>query len=303
MGDSCQCQEPLVIGKAFILEMPVIIKSSTNNGKRIVEVEASSEEVDSEGDVILQKALMDSAHSFIKTGHLDIDHISEMGDRLGIPNPSSYIIGVPMEVKDIGNGRTSVVGQIFTSSDGTFDPAIRKCDEFWASLQVDPPVRWRASIYGFPVEGKVDDCSKSQCDHGATRYLVKGIDWRSLAFTRNPVNQSLKGEARIITAKALVSALKGYAGMPAGTMMINSKDIPPAMAVSYNGPARNREELYGRWALHMGRNCPHTDSGKLRTIASLRNHFMDCDGMGYDDADLHALAMMQLLRSEDRRRQ
>ena len=80
----------------YIVEIPCIVKAkASTDGKRLVSVEASSEAVDSEGDVILQKALLDSSKSFVATGHIDIDHLSELGDRLGIANPTSYIIGRP----------------------------------------------------------------------------------------------------------------------------------------------------------------------------------------------------------------
>src|ERR1700743_2718026 len=109
-----------MLDDAVIVDFPILIKAATTaEGRRMIEVEASSEECDSEGDVILQKALLGSAKSFVRTGH--IDHISEMGERMGIPNPESYIIGHPTEVKDIGGGRTSVVAEIMRSKDGKMD--------------------------------------------------------------------------------------------------------------------------------------------------------------------------------------
>ncbi len=195
--------------EAIIVSYPAIIKAQkTETGERIVSVEASAESVDSEGDLITQKALLDSADSFVKTGHIDLDHLSEIGAQLGIQNPLSYIVGIPLEVYPIDNGdgikRTGVKCQIFTSKDGVHAPSKNKYDEFWDSLQTNPPTRWRASIYGFPKSDGLVDCTKSSCSSGATRYHVTGIDWRSLAFTKNPVNDHIKGFVKIESVKSFI---------------------------------------------------------------------------------------------------
>lgn len=199
---------PLI--KTIQYDYDVIIKAEKRDGKRVVALEASNNEVDLEGDVILQEALLNSKDSFLADGHIDIDHLSEIGASLNppIPNPNSYIVGVPLEVNDLGGGRTEVVCEISQSSDGSFDPKAHQYDMLWESLNRNPPVKWRASIFGYPIAEKIEDCSQTTCSHGATRYLVKGIDWRSLAFTRTPMNDKIKGFARIISTKALIKGLK-----------------------------------------------------------------------------------------------
>jgi hypothetical protein len=97
---------------ALGFDLPVLIKARTDGDRRLVEVEASNEEKDSEKDIIKQFALLDSAASFVATGHLDIDHYSEIGERLGMANPTDYIVGVPTEMKDLGKGRTGVLGEL-----------------------------------------------------------------------------------------------------------------------------------------------------------------------------------------------
>src|SRR5690242_6874067 len=98
--------------EALCIDIPVLIKAKTDGDRRLVEVEASNEAVDSEGDIIKQSALLGGASAFVATGHLDIDHYSEIGERLGIANPTDYIVGVPVEVKDLGKGRTGVLGEL-----------------------------------------------------------------------------------------------------------------------------------------------------------------------------------------------
>lgn len=276
---------------ALCVQIPVIIKAHSEGERRLVSLEASNESVDSEGDVILQSALLNSAESFIKSGHLDIDHISELGSRLGVKNPTDYIVGVPIEVKDLGGGRTGVVGELHKGGTGR-----EKADELWSSLKAEPPVRWSASIYGFPLPGQVEDCrvSKSTSGAKATRFFVKGLDWRSLAFTRNPVNKAITGAACIVTAKSMIEIIKGR--VPNGGI---ARTLTGVENPNFILPPRNREEMMGHFLYHMQRgNCPCSGGIIGNSIMSFAEHFMQCCGETPWDADLKALALMQLLKRE-----
>jgi hypothetical protein len=186
----------------------------------------------------------------------------------------------------LGAGRTAVVGEIRRSSDGKHDPERNRYDSFWDSLHSDPPVKWRASIYGFPIKGMVEDCRKNACEGGATRFIVKGIDWRSLAFTRNPVNDDLRGYAQVVTAKAFMAMMKGG---PEGF---------PGMSMPMTTP-RTMDELCGQHARHM-KSCDQT--GGLNTTFGFRKHFEMCCGAHPDIADVLAHALMHHLTLEGRRK-
>lgn len=286
---------------ALCVELPALIKARTeSDGRRMVEVEASNESVDREGDVILQAALLGSAEAFLRSGHLDIDHKSEIGYRMGIANPTSYIVGRPVEVKDVGGGRTSVVGEVMRATDGSFDPTTRKYDELWASLQTQPPVAWRASIYGFPIEGQLIDARITKCAEApdARRYVVKAIEWKSLAFTLSPINDAIKGVARIVSAKAFAARMmQGSEAQKSGNPG-EGLPIPPAQS-EWLLPPRNREELLGHYTWHIqnGR-CPYAgpEAPLGRSVAAFREHFSFCCCCDPGEADFRALAMMQLLK-------
>jgi len=311
--------------KAITVSVPVVIKAVLEKGRRIVTVEASNESVDSEGDVILQKALLGSAKSFCDSGHLDIDHLSEIGHRIGIKNPEWYIVGRPLEAYDGGDGRTFVKGEIRQSDDGSFDP-MRPYDMLWDGLTSTPPVVWYASIYGYPHEDQTIDCKTGQCkgESEASRYLIKGIDWTSLAFTRRPVNQALKGRATIVTAKALIKSIQDeYSCWVGGHIYEPTIKSPPTSSIIPNGTdpeemddrdkapvmRENREKgpekktsygipgefgAIGMSHIMDGMNCMKC-SGMLKAYPSLgawRNHLIKCCGMPEGMADIGAHAAM-----------
>jgi hypothetical protein len=255
--------------RAIIARVPAIIKARPTEagGRRIVEVDASTEATDLDGDVVLQDALLKSASAFIATGHLDIDHISEFGYRMGIADPSSYIVGRPLDVRSGPNRTTVVEGEISKAIDGRIDPVRNRFDEFWQSLQRDPPVVWFSSIYGWPTD--FDDFSaKAESGSKVTRYLIKAIDWRSLAFTRSPKNTALVGRARIVTAKSYMLELaKAYA-------------IDPAT------------ELRDMTMLMKAAVCPTCAVHTFPSLLGYRQHFVACKGAPMAMADVYAHAVM-----------
>ncbi len=262
-------------GESVVISFPSIVKARTfdGNSARIVEVEASNEKVDSEGDVILQKALLDSAESFLRKGHLDIDHKSELGEKIGIKDPESWIIGKPVDVRKSEGTSTVVVGEIRRALDGSFDPETRKYDAFWASLQSEPPVIWWASIYGIVQKARKCD-EDSPCEMGAKRLLVESLDWRSLAFTRNPVNRNLEKAAQIVKSEVFVKHMKGF---------VEPEDISAL--------------------LKSGLECEICanllKSSRGRSVGTWTRHLMECEGASEKKANLFALAASNALSREN----
>ncbi len=263
--------------RGIVAQIPVLIKArpAEANGRRIIEVQCSSETVDLDGDLILQGALLKSATSFINTGHFDIDHLSEFAHRLKLPEPpSAYIIGRPLDVRAGPNNTTFVEGEISKSIDGRVDVVRNRYDDFWMSLQRDPPVTWFSSIYGWPTE--MEDLTRLPVKHasGATRLLIKSMDWRSLAFTLSPKNLGLTSPARIVSAKSYFAEL-AKSMFDRGTPPSASSAIPDTMA--------------DVWKAAQCQDCGvHTQPSLL----GMKQHFMACKGYPEGHADIHAHAMM-----------
>lgn len=267
------------------ISLPTVVKSFSDGGRRMIECQASCEAVDLQGDVILQAALLGSAEHFLKKGVIDIDHLAFLGNRLGIRNPSEYIVGKPLEVRDMGGGNTAVKLELNKSA---------RADEVWKSLQTDPPMPWRSSIYGFPnPKGFVDVAEQpGEETYGATRYLVKSMQWEALALTMNPVCAGIETTAHIV--KAMIG--KSY------SLPVTPSISTPATETlaNYMPPPRTREELLGAHFLAHIRagKCPHAGGDQGNSVHSFREHFNGCSQMDPFQSDLSALALMHLLKRQ-----
>jgi hypothetical protein len=155
----------------------------TEGADRFIYLEASNETTDQQGEVVLAKALSDSAAYYLKFGNLDIDHFTQIGAKQGIPNYELFEIGRPVAVR-AEKGATFVKGQIYAGTGA----AAEKANAFWASLtELNPPARWFPSVGGAIQEKEVgiDPATK------ARRALIRKVRWTNIGFSKTPVNPNL----------------------------------------------------------------------------------------------------------------
>lgn len=152
-------------------------------GERFIYLEASKEGIDQQNEVVLAKALEDSAGHFLRYGSIDIDHKSmpAIAARYGIENPESWEIGIPRDVR-VDGGSVFVKAQLHSGSTSLADRA----NMVWDSLtKLNPPARWYPSVGGAPLARRdgIDPITKSRVG-----YVTK-VRWTNLAISRQPVNQ------------------------------------------------------------------------------------------------------------------
>lgn len=159
---------------------------ATEGGERFVYIEASNESRDYQNEVILAKALADSADYFLKYGNLDLDHYTQIGkpnpakNWPGIPNFESFEIGRPIEARVDGK-RTFVKGHIVSGT----GVAAEKANLFWSSLtEVNPPQVWYPSVGGAVLEKD----TAIDASTGATYPVIKKVRWSNIGFSKTPVN-------------------------------------------------------------------------------------------------------------------
>ena len=85
-----------------------------DDGNAICCGEASNENEDLEGDITLQQALLDSKEHFITNGVVTYDHRHNNPDE---KNPERYIIGEPLDVNFMPDGKTLVKFKLFKRND------------------------------------------------------------------------------------------------------------------------------------------------------------------------------------------
>lgn len=155
----------------------------TEGVDRFIYLEASNESLDQQGEVVLAKALAESAAYYLKFGNLDIDHYTQIGARSGIPNYELFEIGRPVDVT-VRDGSTFVKGQIYSGS----GPAADRANAFWSSLtELNPPARWYPSVGG-SVIGKsvvIDPETKGK------KAVINKVRWTNIGFSKTPVNANL----------------------------------------------------------------------------------------------------------------
>ena len=167
------------------LSFPGLLKAtpSTEGGDRFVYFEASNEARDLQGEVVLAKALADSADYYLRFGNLDVDHVTQVGAKAGIPDYLLFEIGKPVEVR-AAEPSTFVKAQIYSGS----GQMAEKANQVWESLtELNPPARWYPSVGGGILEkGQVLDPAT-----GVSHTVVRKVRWTNVGLSRTPVNHTV----------------------------------------------------------------------------------------------------------------
>jgi hypothetical protein len=188
----------------------VLLKATPHEegGLRYVYVEASKETRDQQGEVVLTKALQDSADVFRKFGVVDLDHKSmpAVARKYDIDHPEEWIIGQPVEV-NFRNGTTFVKAQLRQGD----TPLATRANRVWEGLtQVISPDRYYASVGGAVLErtARIDPAT-----HDKVQVITK-TRWDNLALSLQPVHPDLQPASTVpmgVFAKSLGGFVLGKA--------------------------------------------------------------------------------------------
>ena len=167
------------------LSFPGFFKATPaeEGGERFVFLEASNEARDYQGEVVLARALEESADYYRRYGNLDLDHKTQIGGKQGLANPYLYEIGRPTDVK-VRAGRTYVKGAIYKGD----TPVAAHANDFWDSLtKLAPPKRWYPSVGG----AVLDKGPQFDPETRSTNTVVRSVRWTNIGFSATPVNPSV----------------------------------------------------------------------------------------------------------------
>lgn len=151
-------------------------------GERLIYFEASNEEPDYQDEIVLQKALQESAAYFLRHGNIDLSHYTILGPKSGVDNFMEYEIGKPIDVR-FGKG-TMVKAVLYKGE----SPMARNANMVWDSLvKQSPPSRWYPSVGGAVLQKGV----RIHPETGEKFGVVEKVRWNNVALDRCPVNRSV----------------------------------------------------------------------------------------------------------------
>lgn len=187
-------------------------RAAVEDGERIIYVEASREKNDLQNEVVLAKALKESADHFLKFGVLDMDHKSmpNVAKMYGIDNPDEWAVGQPLDVRFDGDV-TLVKARLYSGD----TPLANRANIVWEGLtKLSPPARYYASVGGAVLGREVRTDPKTK-----ERFaVITKTRWNNLALSVNPVNQHLAA-ATTMPVGTFAKSLGGYVltkGLEAG---------------------------------------------------------------------------------------
>ena len=155
---------------------------SEEGGERFVYLEASNEAMDQQSEIVLAKALEESADYYLKYGNLDLDHFTQLGPKAGIRDYHLYEIGRPVDVR-VGKRDAFVKAQLFAG-----ESEVARCaNQVWESLTaISPPQRWYPSVGGAVLE-------RAQVigPGGDSHTVVKKVRWTNIGLSKTPVNPAV----------------------------------------------------------------------------------------------------------------
>lgn len=143
--------------------------------KSIIYIEASNEDIDSDDEMVMMKALKDEKENYLKKGVISWDHQHKL------KNNPKYIIGEPLDVRFTGNNRTLVKGRLYKKNE--------HAQGVLAMLESNT-TRLGASIGG-AILAKAKNFSSRL--HRIVP-VISRIKWDETAITYKPINDGTRGQ-------------------------------------------------------------------------------------------------------------
>ena len=268
---------------------------------RIVYIEASREGRDQQDEIVLSKALEDSADHFLKFGQLDLDHKSmpAVAARYGITVPEEWAIGQPMEAR-FKDGATFVKARLYSGD----TPLAARANLVWDGLtKLNPPRRYFASVGG-AVLAKAVRIDPATGDRVA---VVTKTRWNNLALTESPVCQHLDAVASTTPVGVFAKSLGGFVVAKALTAgyATDSAAMTGGQALSMqslDGAKKARRGARNYFDLREQLSKAIRD-GSIRPVnaGSMLDYCVKAQGIPYDEAAEHVERFMRDLKREMKR--
>lgn len=274
-------EEELLSAVPDWVALPTVLKATPaeEGGTRVLYFEASNEDEDHQGEVVLQKALSDSSDYYLRHGNIDLSHYTILGPKAGIPNHLEYELGHPVAVR-MDRGRTFVKSELYQGS----SPMARNANMVWDSLTKQRPrSKWYASVGGAVLAKSV----RLHPETGRRVAVVERVRWNNTALDRCPVNKTV-GEVSTAPIGTFAKAL--------GAFVVKSEAAGGGITAGYGtdaaalsgGGALRRQSLEPRLQSYWDfrdRIASDVRKKRVRTSAeALTDHASKTYGLSKDEA-------------------
>jgi len=164
-----------MIESLFYAGFDNLLLKSDKDDPTIIYLEASNEDADSQGEVVLAKALSDEAESFLKKGVLSWDHQHKL------QKDPNFIIGEPLDVKISKSNTTLIKGRLYKENE--YAQGVMK-------MAKSGSTRLGASIGG-GIKSRTEYFNKSL---NKSVPVIEQLVWDEVAITHKPVNVGTRGK-------------------------------------------------------------------------------------------------------------
>lgn len=169
------------------IDMMLKATPATEGDRRFIYFEAAKEARDQQNEIVLAKALEESADHYIRYGNVDIDHksMAPVAKMHGIERPELWEIGTPVDVRFDGVS-TFVKAELFQGDTTLAENA----NMVWDGMtKLSPPRKYYPSVGGKILAKSVRLDQKTGDKVG----VVSGVRWTNVAISQHPVNQHVGG--------------------------------------------------------------------------------------------------------------
>lgn len=236
--------EQILAGIPDFLSIECMLKATPaqEGGNRFIYFEAANEGRDQQDEVVLAKALEESADHYIRYGNIDVDHKSmpSVAKMYGIERPELWEIGTPVDVRFDGSS-TFVKAQLFSGDTALAENA----NLVWDSMtKLNPPRKYYPSVGGKVLAKSF----KLDPETGDKVGVVSKVRWTNVAISQHPVNQHVGGVATIPF------------GVLAKSWGAEGLDMTKALEASYATDARAKVggSALGKQSMDRGSNTPRS---------------------------------------------
>jgi len=260
-------------------------RPATEGDDRFVYCEPSNENRDNQREVVRRAALLAALPDFLKTGNLDLEHLSLLGPRFGLSPLEAKAMEIGHPIEAVTEPAIVVKCAVYRGEGQLNDAA----NFFWDSITKSrPPRRWYPSVGGRTLKKA---CGPDGC-------TVDRVVWTNIGLAKEPVNTTVKAVSLMPLATFAKAVTAGYTtdvAQLAGGQATQLQSIERGHVLKetqgdarYAGAAARYLRALQKGA---GGGCEHTAGAP--SLDKIVAHFRECEGADPREARAYATRLIR----------